>query len=196
MTEQNKDMTTPFTEVVTNKIKKQDEQIAAMQEKIKSIPDASQDFIEVKKQLKDINVAITAIKFPARQMDELSGKLKASVALLKQPVENKVLHHHYIPKLIWVSAVLFVVLCLAFCGWYNTGQKFDQYRANDLKYRYLKMNRSLALQQLLFITDSLYQAEPDFGKVVLQGEDSVQNLIQRQVDAKEHEVNDLKRKLK
>lgn len=196
MTEQNRNMSTPFEEVITKKLQKQDGQIAEMQEKLKSIPDTSQEFIEVKKQLKDINVSITAIKFPTSQMDELSGKLTTSVALLKQPVENKVLHHHHIPKLIWVSVGLFVVLCLTFCGWYNTGQKFDQYRANDLKYRYLKLKRSPILQQLLFITDSLYQAEPDFGKVVLQGEDSIQNLIQQQVDAKEREVTTLKKKLK
>jgi len=35
MTQQNNDMTAPFKEVVTNKIQKQGEQIAAIQEKLK-----------------------------------------------------------------------------------------------------------------------------------------------------------------
>jgi len=87
-----------------------------------------QDFTEVKKQLTDIKVAITGIKFPTKQMEELSGNLATGVALLKQPVESKVLHHHHVPKIIFVSAVLFVLLSLVCSGWYNTAQKLDQYR--------------------------------------------------------------------
>lgn len=196
MTEQNSEMSTPFTEVVTNKIKKQDEKIANIQKKLNSMPDIAQEITDFKKQLTEVKVAITAIKFPTKQMEDLSGNLVTSVALLKQPVESKVLHHHHVPKLIWISAGLFIVLCLALCGWYNTGQKLDQYQANDFKYRYLKLSNIPALHQLLVITDSLYQTNPEFGKAVLHGEDSVRNQIQQLVNAKEHEVNDLKRKLK
>jgi hypothetical protein len=196
MMEQNREMATPFTEVVTNKIQKQAEQITAMQEKLKSIEEAWQDLIDVKKQLTDIKIAITGLKFPAKQMEELSGNLAANVALLKQPVENKVVHHHHIPKIILISVVLFIALCLVCCGWYNTAQKFDQYQANDLKYRHLKLKINPDLHRILVLTDSLCQNQPDFGKAVLQGEDSVRKLVQNLVDAKEQEVNDLKERLK
>src|SRR5687768_14138569 len=99
MMDQNREMATPFTEVVTKKIQKQAEQIDGMQEKLKSIETVSRDFVDVKKQLTDIKVAITGIKCPTKQMEELSGNLKTSVTLLKQPVENKVIHHHHIPKI-------------------------------------------------------------------------------------------------
>ena len=196
MTEQNREMATPFTEVVTNKIQKQAEQITAMQGKLKSIEEAWQDLIDVKKQLTDIKVAITSISFPTKQMETLSGNLAANVALLKQPVENKVVHHHHIPKIILISVVLFIALCLVCCGWYNTAQKLDQYQTNDLKYRYLKIKNNPSLQQLLLYTDSLYKTNPDFSNAVLHGEDSVRNLIQQLVNAKEREMNDLKRRLK
>ena len=52
------------------------------------------------------------------------------------------------------------------------------------------------MHQLLVITDSLYQINPEFGKAVLHGEDSIRNLIQQMVDAKEREVNNLKKKMK
>ena len=196
MTEQNSEMSTPFTEVVTNKIKKQDEKIANIEEKLNSMPDTAQEITEFKKQLTEVKVAITAIKFPTRQMEELSGNLVTSVTLLKQPVENKVVHHHHVHKIMIISAALFVLLGLALCGWYNTGQKLDQYQANDFKYRYLKLSNNHALHQLLVITDSLYQTNPEFGKAVLYGEDSIRNLIQQIVNAKEQEVSDLKRKMK
>lgn len=196
MTEQNNDMTSPFTEIVTNKIKKQDEQIAGIEEKLKTIPDTTPELIDIKKQLTEIKVAITAIKFPTKQMDDLSGNLATSVAILKQPVENKIIHLHHIPKIIIVTAVLFLALCLAFCGWYNTNQKLDQYQANDYKYRFLKLRNNPALHQLLLFTDSLHQTNPSFADEVLHGEDSIHKMIQQLVDAKEREVNDLKRKLK
>jgi hypothetical protein len=196
MTVQNNDMATPFMEIVTNKIKKQDEQIAGIQEKLKTIPDTTPELIDIKKQLAEIKVAITAIKFPTKQMDDLSGNLATSVAILKHPVENKVIHHHHIPKIIMVSVVLFLALCLAFCGWYNTSQKLDQYQANDYKYRFLKLRNNPALHQLLLFTDSLHQTNPSFADEVLHGEDSVRKMIQQLVDAKEREVSDLKRKMK
>ncbi|MBO9203234.1 MULTISPECIES: hypothetical protein [Niastella] len=196
MTEQNNEISTPFTEVITNIIQKQAEQIAGIQEKIKTIQTPLQDVTDIKKQLTDIKVAITAIKFPTKQMDELSGKLATSVTLLKQPVENKVFHHHHVPKLIWVSVGLFIVLCLTFCGWYNTSQKLDWHTANDFKYRYLKLKNHPSLQQLLLFTDSLYQTNPGFTEEVLHGEDSVRKMIQQLVNEKEREVNDLKRKMK
>ncbi|OQP58844.1 hypothetical protein A3860_39230 [Niastella vici] len=111
-------------------------------------------------------------------------------------MENKVIHHHHVPKIVWVSAILFVVLCLVCSGWYSTVQKLDQYQTNDLKYRYLKLKANPALHRILVLTDSLCQNQLDFDKTVLQGEDSVRNLIQRLVDAKEREVSDLKRKMK
>ncbi|OQP44245.1 hypothetical protein A4H97_33370 [Niastella yeongjuensis] len=196
MTQQNNDMSTPFTEVVTNKMKKQDEQIASLQEKTNAIPGITNEISDFKKQLTEVKVAITAIRFPTRQMEELSGKLVTSVTLLKQPVENKVLHHHHFDKIIIITAVLFVILCLTFCGWYNTSQKIDQYRANDYKYRFLKLKSDPAVHRLLLSTDSLHQNNPGFVDELLHGEDSVRKMIQQLVDAKEREVSDLKNKLK
>lgn len=196
MTDQNKEISTPFTEVVTNKIQKQAEQISAIEKKLATIQDTSPVLLEIKKQLTEIKVAIIAIKFPAKQMDELSGNLVTGVALLKQPVENKVIHHHHIPKIILIAAVLFIMLCLICCGWYNTAQKLDMHRANDFKYRHLRLENNPTLRRLLIYTDSLYQNHPAFEETVLQREDSVRNMIQMLVDAKEAEVKEIKKKMK
>src|SRR5689334_20303010 len=196
MTDQNKEISTPFTEVVTNKIQKQAEQISTIEKKLETIQGASPELLEIKKQLTEIKVAIIAIKFPTKQMEDLSGQLGTSVALLKQPVENKVIHHHHIPKIILVAAGLFIVLSLACCGWYNTSLKLDIHRANDFKYRHLRLENNPALRRILIYTDSLYQNHPTFEETVLQGEDSVRNMIQMQVDAKEAEVKELKKKMK
>ncbi|MBO9203232.1 MULTISPECIES: hypothetical protein [Niastella] len=79
---------------------------------------------------------------------------------------------------------------------YNTSQKLDRHTANDFKYRYLKLKNHPSLQQLLLYTDSLYQTDPGFSDEVLHSEDSVRKMIQQLVNAKEREVNNLKRKMK
>lgn len=196
MTDQNKEITTPFTEVVTNKIQKQSEQISIIEKKLETIQDTSPILQEVKKQLTEIKVAIIAIKFPSKEMEELSGNIATGVALLKQPVENKVIHHHHAPKIILISAVLFILLCLVCCGWYNTAEKLAIHRANDFKYRHLRLENNHTLRRLLIYTDSLYQNHPSFEETVLQREDSVRNMIQMQVDVKEREVKELKKKMK
>lgn len=196
MTDQNKEISTPFTEVVTNKIQKQAEQISTIEKKLETIQGTSSVLLEIKKQLTEIKVAIVAIKFPTKQMEELSGNIATGVALLKQPVENKVIHHHHIPTIILVAAALFIILSLVCCGWYNTAQKLDIHRANDFKYRHLRLENNYTLRRLLIYTDSLYQNHPSFEETVLQREDSVRNMIQMQVDAKEAEVKELKKKMK
>lgn len=196
MTDQNKEISTPFTEVVTNKIQKQAEQISTIEKKLETIQYTSSVLLEIKKQLTEIKVAIVAIKFPTKQMDELSGNLVAGVALLKKPVENKVIHHHHIPTIILVAVALFIILSLVCCGWYNTAQKLDWHTANDTKYRYLKIKNNPSLQHLLLYTDSLYHNYKGFTEEVLKGEDSIQRMIQELVNEKEREANDLKKKLK
>lgn len=196
MTDQNKEISTPFTEVVTNKLQKQAEQISTIEKKLETIQGASPELLEIKKQLTEIKVAIIAIKFPTKQMEQLSGNLVTGVALLKQPVENKVIHHHHIPKIILVNAALFIILCLVCCSWYNTAQKLDIHQANDFKYRHLRLENNPTLRRILIYTDSLYQNRPTFEETVLQREDSVRNMIQMQVDAKETEVRELKKKMR
>ena len=157
MTDQNKEISTPFTEVVTNKIQKQSEQISAIEKKLETIEGNSPVLQEIKKQLTEIKVGIIAIKFPTKQMDELSGQLVTSVALLKQPVENKVIHHHHVHKIILISAGLFILLCLACCGWYNTSQILDWHTANDFKYRYVILKlKTIHLYRNYFYIQTAY----------------------------------------
>jgi hypothetical protein len=49
--------------------------------------------------------------------------------------------------------------------------QLKQYKAGEIKYRYLKLISNPNLQRLLFYTDSLYRLKPDSFKVaVLQNE--------------------------
>jgi hypothetical protein len=92
--------------------------------------------------------------------------------LLKQPPVNKVIHHHHIPKLIWISVGLFVALCLVCSGWYVTGTKLDGFVASDTKYRQLRLDTAhKSLQLYLDQLDSVYKTHPDFRERVLETEE-------------------------
>lgn len=65
----------PFMEAVTKQIEKQDEKIAGLNERIKNIPDHSEDFEQVKKDLIELKAIVRGISFPAKEMRELSANL-------------------------------------------------------------------------------------------------------------------------
>lgn len=101
-----------------------------------------------------------------------SNRLELAANTLKQPAINKVIHHHYIPKLIWISVGLFIALCLVCSGWYVTSTKLNSFIASDTKYRLLRLDTvHKSLQLYLDHLDSLYKIQPDMREKVLETEE-------------------------
>lgn len=172
MNEQVNDSHAAFMEAALKKIETQDKKIADMFQQISSIPDNSQDIQHLKTGMNDLKAEIKNARFPVREMQEFSKQLTIGVKLLKEPVTVKTLHHHYIPKLVWITAGLFLALCLVSAGWYMTGQKLGGYIANDTKYRLLRLDTAhYPLQLSLDKADSLYHIDPDLRKFVLETEE-------------------------
>ncbi len=110
-------------------------------------------------------------RFPIEKLQSLSSRLDTVMSLLREPVENKVLHHHHVPKIIWITAGLFITLALISSGWYITANKLDSFIGNDTKYRQLRLDTSKqGLQIYLDKIDSLYVTRPDMRKIVLEKE--------------------------
>lgn len=172
MNEQVNDSHAAFMEAALKKIETQDKKIADMAQQIGSIPDNSQDIQQLKNSMNELKAEIKNAHFPAREMQEFSKQLTIGVRLLREPVTVKTLHHHHIPKLVWVTAGLFLALCLASTGWYIAGQKLGGYIANDTKYRLLRLDTAhYPLQFSLDRADSLYRVDPDLRKTVLETEE-------------------------
>jgi hypothetical protein len=129
-------------------------------------------------------------------MQELSANLHTGVKLLKQPVQEKVLHHHYFPKLLWITIGLFFLACLFFVLWLLAGKNLDQYKSNDTQYRYLKLQENRNLKVLLYNTDSIYVVTPGLRDSVEQRE--LQNMrkleMLQEAMKKEQEAKELKEK--
>lgn len=183
---------------IVEKVNAQEKKISDMQPALKDVPRNTAEIERVKKEMQEIKTSIQDISFPVKEMQELSDQLEESIRLLRQPVTDKVLHHHYVPKVIWIATGLFIVLALVCAGWYATANKLDQYKENDIKYRYLKVNNSPPLRQLLNITDSLYRNDENFRSYVIQVEEDFMKRIEleQSIIERENEITRLKEKIK
>ena len=133
-------------------------------------PDHKELLDLVNSHLGELRSEVKKITFPEHEIRELTANIVTGIARLKQPIKTEILHHHYIPKIIFITASLFIIVTVILTGWYMTAEKLNQYKENDTKYRYLKLQDNRALWQLLDLTDSLYLAEPKMRDSVIYRE--------------------------
>lgn len=136
--------------------------------------------------------------FLEEKLQPLSQKLDKHSALLQHPVRQQVVHHHHVTKITWIAAGLFLALALACCGWYMTGKKLNDFRANDTKYRYLKLLENQSLRRLLYQTDSIYQIQSGLRDSVISKEEEIKHKLEmlQQASDKEQEAKELRKKAK
>jgi len=174
MIEQTNNTNAAFMEVTSKKMELVDKKMLAIEEKIKNITDNANligDLITKVDALRDE----FSSSFSIGRLAEFGKRFDEGIHFLKLPPQNKVVHQHHVPKVIWIAACLFIVLALVCAGWYNTHNKLDASIANDSKYRYLKLDTSnKKLQLYMFMVDSLYAADINFRSTVIYSEE--QNL--------------------
>ena len=179
--EQNTDNTSQvFMEITSDKIAKQEKRFVVLEEKLKELSENKTTLIEIMQSIKLWKEGILQSTLPADTLKVFSTRLDINNQLLQQAAKNKVQHHHHIPKLIWITAGLFISLALALSGWYATTQKANQFIANDTRYRYLKLDTSQKyLQNYLYRVDSLYKTMPDMRKHVFEEEQRLQENFEK-----------------
>lgn len=106
--------------------------------------------------------------------EKMNGLMKSISALnfkLSSPLENNILHFHHFHKGLLVALAFFVLAGMFLYGWIRCSNVKKQFEANDLKYRYLKMNGNGSLLKIVHATDSLYSSNKnDFTGKVVQSE--------------------------
>lgn len=172
MNDQNSNTSVAFMEVTTRKVEGQEKKIVAIEEKIKDIPANTELLHKVLSSVDELRSDIKGASLMPDKLLQFSNRLELATELLKQPPVNKVVHHHHIPKLIWISVGLLIVLCLVCSGWWVTSTKLDGFVASDTKYRHLRLDTAhKSLQLYLDQLDSVYKAHPDFREKVLETEE-------------------------
>lgn len=181
---------------VIEKVEAQENKIGEIEAAIKNIPDNTVGIADVKNAVKSIKEIAESISFQIQEMRELSKAIIEVRDRLNRPVTSTVQHHHYIPKIIWLCIVLFVSLAVVCTGWYMTANTLTEYKANDTKYRYLKLNSSKSLLDLLYRTDSLFSTDAGLRDSVIQQEEENQRIFEmlQKANNMEREAEELKRK--
>jgi hypothetical protein len=157
-----------------DKVDAQDRKIEDLNKKVHQTPSYEQVLGQFKMGIEGLRTDVQKISSPEKEMSELSGRLITCIELLKRPDERKIIHHHHVTKIIWISVGLFLVLCLASTAWFNTYNELELYKSNDTKYRYLKLKSFGGLRKSLNFIDSLYQVDPKMREYVIAKEEQNQ----------------------
>lgn len=116
---------------------------------------AEVDFIR-----KEIKNLPSQLQLDTGKLKELSASIDKLIKQLEIPVKNEVEHRHHLHKGIWIAVGLFITCFLLGWGWLNCYKEKEQFEANDMKYRSLKISGNAALLKGCDVTDSLYQKDP------------------------------------
>ncbi|MCW3092201.1 MAG: hypothetical protein JWP81_3270 [Ferruginibacter sp.] len=172
MNEQINDTQTIFMEVTSKKVETHDQKIAAIEEKVKDSNGSAELIGKLLTAVEQLHSDVKSILLPVETIQDFSSRLSSVTALLKSSTLNKVLHHHHVPKLTWISAGLFVAFSLVCSGWFVTSSKLNSFIINDTKYRWLRLDTSQrSLQVYLDRVDSLYSQSPDMREKLIEAEE-------------------------
>jgi hypothetical protein len=172
-----------------------------IQDQVNGLPDHSEFHKNMADRLgaaeNDIKELPGKIFMPLPEILGLTHELQVHSRLLSTPLKQEVRHEHHITKPIIVCIVLsLVVIGLLFLE-YFTWFEADQHKANDLKYRYLRVFEDSQGLSTLRKIDSEYSADPAAfrDQVVKQEKIDLEKLEDyRQMEKNQEEINNLQEK--
>jgi hypothetical protein len=161
-------------------VKELSEKITSMLERLENSTLENDDPSKLEKLISNgmekIRAAVKNDALPGNALTELSQQIAQNILLLKNPVPQKNIHHHHVPKISWIAAGLIIALAIVTSGWYMAIAKSNEYIASDTKYRYLKLDTAnFYLQKLLSRTDSLNHKNENMREVVIEMEEKYRN---------------------
>ncbi len=98
-----------------------------------------------------------------KPFEELIAKelLQVKNLITANTLNKQIEHKHHLHKGLFISLILTLFCILLSFGWYKSYDASKQLKANDIKYRALKVVGNKPLLKLLYHTDSLYSLNSD-----------------------------------
>ena len=154
-----------------NRLDEQEKFITEISQKVAIISDNSKAVINVVELVKKFQENINFIRWPVKEMTEMSNRLAATNELLSNPRKTKQVIFHTAGRLLWVVIGLSVGMVFLIMGWVNTINKLDQFRMHDVMWRYVKLtNQSQNLEYLQWI-EEMYSNDPEKMKSFVEKEE-------------------------
>ena len=125
-------------------------------EKENACAEIKQELELLRKEIKNLS---SQLLLGTVKLGQLSSDINCLSDQLKKPVSSRIEHKHELHKGILISIGLFLLSLFLSWGWINTYQSKEQWEANDMKYRSLKIGGNEWLLRYCNLTDSLYQKD-------------------------------------
>jgi len=178
-----------MSNIVTEMIVEKLDQVILLLQVQKPATTGEENWSLLSRQLESLRKGIADQQLEAKKAANKQDTILTAIAGLESkinafPDKATVEHKHHLHKGIWISAGLLVITILLSWQWLMQIGEKEQFRENDIKYRYLKSYGDREVRQLCHRTDSLYEArKDDFEERVLSVEkkllymaDSLRNL--------------------
>jgi hypothetical protein len=122
-------------------------------------------------QVKNLHSEFERFKAQMTENNYKLNKLTQNFSALDNSKQNRVKHIHHFHDRLWLTVSIYLISLLFAYGWINCHNEKKAFEANDLKYRYWKVNPNKSLLKASYYTDSLYNLDKDgFEKKVLSRE--------------------------
>ncbi len=174
------------------KLDSQEKQMNELKEKVNHMGNNSEILSVIKNGMEELRTAIQKQSFPEKELRQLHTDIITNTELLKQPVKKEIIYDYHSRKAIWIAAALFLILCLMSEGWIMTEGKQNMYKANDTKYRYLKLQDNETLNTWLSLTNSVFLMDENIRNTVIAQEEQnrknfeiMQKALKMEKEAKE-----------
>lgn len=100
---------------------------------------------------------LRAIQIACQDRSKKSALLPAQTT----QVQTVIKHHFYFKTSAVIATSFFIVIIILSMLYLGKRKELNTHRANDIKYRHLKLNSSPNLRKILRLADSLYLFDPD-----------------------------------
>lgn len=116
---------------------------------------------EITSSKKEILASYSKLLLDSKILNEFNQNFKQLQHQLTGLSNAKIEYRHKLHKGIWISVGLALIVVVLASGWINTYRSLNQFRENDIKYRYLKARGNRSVVLLCRQTDSLYDKNED-----------------------------------
>lgn len=169
----------------------QGKEISEITKKVTSITDQTNIIINLSNLVKKLQDNMNTITWPVNEVTEMSNLLVRNNELQANPKKTKQIVFHTAGKLIWVITGLLIGIILLIIGLFNSQSNLDQYRMNDMMWRYIKLSNSSQNLEYLQSVERLYLADPETMKSFVEKKElKLKQIAESEINNRSHGASD------
>jgi hypothetical protein len=164
-------------ELSEKRLDESEKQLSGINQRLISVSDQSENFKQLSILVKRLQDSMKEVKWPVNEINQMSFHLKLNNNLLANPKKTKRIVIHTFGSLAWVISGLSIVLLLLTVWVFNLNGKIDQYKTNDLLWRYIKVTNGGQNLKYLQSIEKRYLDDPKVIRSFIEQEEFKQKQI-------------------